>query len=57
MYIKIFIHLSVYLPIDLPNLTLSYLIYLSLCFALLGAWGEGRPPTPRAVRCPIHSIE
>ena len=28
-----------------------------LCFALLGAWGEGRPPTPRAVRCPIHSIE
>ena len=28
-----------------------------LCFALLGAWGEGRPPTPRGVRCPIHSIE
>ena len=24
-----------------------------LCFALLGAWGEGRPP--RGVRCPIHS--
>ena len=32
----------------LPPLSLSVSLSLSLlCFALLGAWGGGRPPTPR----------
>ena len=29
---------------------------LSLCFALLGAWGGSSPPHPARARCPIHYL-